>query len=150
MQVKVAIHADTTPPVYATEGAGCFDIAVPKDQGVVILEPGCWHTFDTGLSFEVPDGWMMLIGSRSGMGFKHRVRLSNCMGFIDADYRGRLYVQLINDGDAPVSVNPGDRIAQGFLVQPPRVEFVAVAADELSETVRGANGLGSSGGFVKA
>lgn len=148
LNVKLKIVGDTTPPAYGTDGAGCFDIAVPRDQTALKVEAGSFETFRTGLYFEIPEGWMMLVGSRSGMGFRHRVRLSNCLGFIDSDYRGELCVQLMNDGTKDIIVDPGDRIAQAFMVQPPRVNFLVV--DELGETERGENGLGSTGGFAKA
>lgn len=147
MKVKVLPKSqDAMLPFYGTAGAACFDLSVPNRQPSVQIPPGQWATFDTGLIFEVPEGNVMLIGSRSGMGFKNQVRLSNCIGFIDSDYRGTVGVQLFNDGKSAVTINAGDRIAQAMIVEVPRVEFEVV--DTLSETERGSGGFGSTGGFV--
>lgn len=100
-------------------------------------------TFDTGLAFEIPPGWVMLIFSRSGHGFKSQTRLANCVGVIDSDYRGQVSVRLTVDAGGGLSVAHGDRIAQAMLVPIPRVELIEV--DELSDTERGAGGFGSTG-----
>jgi dUTP pyrophosphatase len=85
----------------------------------------------------------MLIFSRSGHGFKNDVRLSNCVGVIDSDYRGEVQIKLSNDGGDHFTINNDDRIAQAMLVKLPWVELIEV--DELSETARGTNGFGSTG-----
>jgi dUTP pyrophosphatase len=88
----------------------------------------------------------MLIYSRSGQGFKDAIRLSNCTGVIDADYRGEVQVALRYDGEDELrcpKVRVGDRIAQAMLVPAPKVVFEV--AEQLSLTERGAGGLGSTG-----
>src|SRR5690606_29317518 len=100
----------------------------------------------TGLSFEIPEGHVMLIFSRSGHGFKNNIRLANCVGVIDADYRGEVMVKLTHDrrfGDFDFPVEPGDRIAQVMVIPFPRVTFEEV--EELSSTERGEGGFGSTG-----
>lgn len=102
------------------------------------------HTYSTGLAFEVPEDHVMLIFSRSGHGFKNDVRLSNCVGVIDSDYRGELKVKLTCDKIGwGLEVNAGDRVAQGMIIPVAKVSFEEVS--ELSETVRGTKGFGSSG-----
>lgn len=141
MQLKIKrLHPDAIIPRYQTDGAACFDLHV-VDVGAV--PPGYSMEFRTGLSFEIPQGWAMLIYSRSGHGFKSGIRLCNSVGVIDADYRGAVGVRLHNDSNQPFTVHVGDRIAQAMLVQVPRVELVEV--EELSETERGAGGFGSTG-----
>lgn len=102
---------------------------------------------DTGLAFEIPEGHVMLIFSRSGHGFKNNIRLGNCVGVIDADYRGPVKVKLAADdmGDwyTGLCIEYGDRIAQGMVIPFPSVEFVV--SDELSATERGKGGFGSTG-----
>jgi dUTP pyrophosphatase len=71
------------------------------------------------------------------------VRLANCVGVIDSDYRGEVQVKLSNDGGDHFTINNDDRIAQAMLVKLPWVELIEV--DELSETARGTNGFGSTG-----
>lgn len=132
-------------PAYASAGAGAFDLrACFEDNHPVYVSPGAPVSIPTGLAVEVPDGYTMLIFSRSGHGFNFDVRLANCVGVIDSDYRGEVMVKMTNDGVGPaLAVNNGDRIAQALLVATPRVELVW--ADGLSETGRGANGFGSTG-----
>lgn len=133
-------HPDAVIPKYETAGAGCFDI-VSISEGGVGLSNGAM-VFRTGLKFEVPEGWTMLVFSRSGHGFKSDVRLSNCVGVIDSDYRGELLVKLRSDAPASFAVLKGDRIAQAMLISTPKVELEEVS--ELSETKRGAKGFGST------
>ena len=86
---------------------------------------------------------MALVCSRSGMGTRHGITLSNSVGVIDSDYRGQLTVGLVNHGDVPYTIQPGDRIAQ--LMVTPVVQPTVVPADTLDETERGAGGFGSTG-----
>lgn len=138
MKLKVKrLHPDARMPVYATEGAACFDLAA-LNGGPVFHSA----TFQTGLAFEVPADHVMLVFSRSGHGFKNNVRLANCVGVIDSDYRGEMQVKLTAD-QHPLVVDPGDRIAQAMVLPVEQVQFELV--DELSETVRGQNGFGSTG-----
>lgn len=155
MQVKFQkLHPDATPPKYATDGSGCFDLtAVTVNElhiGGYYAEHGQPILCSTGLSFEIPPGHVMLIFSRSGHGFRDGVRLANCVGVIDSDYRGEVMVKLTQDltvddslMDISTFIKVGDRIAQGMIVPFPRVEFVE--AVELSSTDRGVGGFGSTG-----
>lgn len=99
--------------------------------------------FATGLSFEIPEGHVMMLYSRSGHGFKHGLRLVNGTGVIDSDYRGELMVKLHNDGVRSALIESGERIAQAMIVPVEQAEFVF--ADSLSDTERGTGGLGSTG-----
>ncbi|MBS4017509.1 MAG: dUTP diphosphatase [Dechloromonas sp.] len=150
MQVNVKrIHPDAKLPTYATDGSGCFDLYAHR------LEGGYGHlrVFDgvplvcsTGLAFEVPDGHVMLVFSRSGHGFNYSVRLANCVGVIDSDYRGEVKVKLTcdeNNERDDLLVSRGDRIAQALILPVERVEFVDVPV--LSDTGRGTGEFGSSG-----
>lgn len=95
MELKVKkLHPDATLPRYATDGAACFDIFPLRHQST---EGESTLIIDTGLAFEVPPGKVMLVFSRSGHGFKHNIRLANCVGVIDSDYRGELKVKLTAD-----------------------------------------------------
>lgn len=129
-------------PAYQSAGAACFDIHSSSDGVVAPCES---KVFDTGLVFEIPTGYALLIYSRSGHGFKDDVRLANCVGVIDSDYRGEVKVKLTNDGPHLFTVDKGDRIAQAMLVAVPKVELLEV--EELSDTVRGDGGFGSTGGY---
>lgn len=147
IQLKVKkLHPDAIIPSYATEGAGCFDLhAIIQPGDDCFVSPGMPLTFDTGLAVEVPKGWVMKIYSRSGHGFNSDIRLGNCVGIIDSDYRGPIRVKLTRDGESfnPIQFKHGDRIAQAMLEPAPQVRFVEY--DELSETERGTGGFGSTG-----
>ena len=78
--------------------------------------------------------------SRSGMGTRHGITLSNSVGVIDSDYRGELKVGLVNHGDVPYTIQPGDRIAQLMVLRP-----TLTVVEELDETERGSGGFGSTG-----
>lgn len=147
MRVKVKkLHKDARLPTYATDGSGCFDILVldtDDGYGWEVSPSVTSGGLPTGLSFEIPAGYVMLVFSRSGHGFKNSVRLSNCVGVIDSDYRGELKVSIHNDGVAAFPVTDGMRIAQALVVPIPHVEFVL--SDALSSTERGDGGFGSTG-----
>ena len=100
-------------------------------------------SFKTDLAFEVPDGWVLKLYSRSGHGFKHGVRLANTTGIIDSDYRGHVPVKLHNDSLTTFNVNVGDRIAQAMLERVEQAEFEVV--EGLGVTARGEGGLGHTG-----
>lgn len=128
-------------PTYGTTGAACFDLYAAADAEVGAC--GGTAVVPTGLAFEVPDGWALMIYSRSGHGFKNGVRLVNSVGIIDSDYRGEVLVGLRNESALRFNVRHGDRIAQAMLVQSPSVDFEV--SDELGDTARGMGGFGSTG-----
>lgn len=141
MQVKIKkLSPSAKVPTYGTPGAACFDLYATD---TVAVAPGRAVTVPTDLAFEVPEGYVLMIYSRSGMGFKHGLRLSNCTGVVDSDYRGHVPVRIHNDGKEPHVIRFGDRVAQGMIVPVPRVEFEVV--DELSDSQRGEGGFGSTG-----
>lgn len=143
------VHPDAELPKYETEGAACFDLKAV--DGGVLQEANGWagvglaQTFRTGLAFEVPPGHVLLVFSRSSQGFNADVRLANCVGVIDSDYRGEVKVRLTSDkrDGATYPVTAGDRIAQAMLLPIPSVRLVEV--EELTETARGTGGFGSTG-----
>lgn len=129
-------------PKYATRGSACFDLHSVGEGVVDDIRHPSW-IFPTGLAFEVPEGYVMLVFSRSGHGFKNNVRLSNCVGVIDSDYRGEIKVSLAADSEGRLDVKYGDRIAQAMILPVQQVSFALV--DELSDTDRGTGGFGSTG-----
>lgn len=142
------LHPEATIPRRATAGAACFDLhALIEDDihgdDALVIRPDTQSVIRTGLAFQVPEGHVMLVYSRSGHGFKNGVRLSNATGVIDSDYRGEIKVALHNDGRARFTVRHGDRIAQAMIVPVPTVDLVEV--DDLSATERGTGGFGSTG-----
>lgn len=149
MKVKIKkLNPNAIIPQYATDGAGCFDLHACIDgrENSYSIHHGDPVTIKTGLAFEIPEGYVMLVYSRSGHGFKNNVRLANCTGVIDSDYRGEVQIKLTSDdlhGKVVLGVCHGDRIAQACLVEVPKIEFEEV--DDLSDTDRGEGGFGSTG-----
>ena len=131
-------------PQYATVGSACFDLCANIPDPIHI-KVGWPKVIPTGLSFEIPDGMVMLVFGRSGAAFKNDTRLANCVGVIDSDYRGEVMVKLARDMSSTndLIIQPGDRIAQAMLVATPRATLVEVTS--LSETERGNGGFGSTG-----
>lgn len=152
MQVKIKkMFDDVQLPEYATRGSACFDISANIQASEYEADAIVFNkkvVIGTGLKFEIPHNHVMLVFSRSGHGFKEDMRLANCVGVIDSDYRGELKVKLSKD-HVPCGKNElrtvkhGERIAQGMIIPYEQVQFVL--ADELSSTERGEGGLGSTG-----
>lgn len=97
----------------------------------------------TGLAMEIPEWYWGAIYARSGLATKQGLRPSNCVGVVDASYRGEIIVALHNDSNEVQIVRHGDRIAQFMIC--PVFDTSFIGADELDNTDRGATGFGSSG-----
>lgn len=143
------LHPNAKLPTYGTDGAAAFDLyACTVDDyehtGSVIY-PGKPVTVGTGLAFDIPEGWCLMVYSRSGMGFNHGIRLANGTGLIDSDYKGEVMVKLVcdNEDDAPLRIDPCMRVAQARLEPVTRCTFTKV--DQLTTTERGTGGFGSTG-----
>ena len=135
--VRVRVTGGVVPR-YASAGAAGADLCASE---ALMLAPGERRAVATGLELELPAGSVGLVWPRSGLAVRQGV--DTLAGVIDSDYRGEVKVVLINHGREPVQVAVGDRIAQ-LLVQ--RVERVNFVADEdLTATIRGSGGFGSTG-----
>lgn len=150
MKIRIQkLHPAAKIPEYATEGAACFDLTAATVNGMDhvgdVCYPGHPVIVGTGLSFEVPDGYMLAVRPRSGLAFKHGVQAFQ--GTIDSDYRGEVKVLIecayLDDDAPPVKINPGNRVAQAAIVPTPRVVFEV--CEQLTLTERGIVGFGSSG-----
>lgn len=140
--VKIINSKNQPLPQYATEMAAGMDVRAALDAPVTLL-PGQRALIPTGLRVELPQGYEMQIRPRSGLALKHGVTVANAPGTIDADYRGEIGVILINLGNEPFCVNPGERIGQMVVAQYSRVTWQQV--DVLGDTERGAGGFGHTG-----
>ena len=137
------IGREIPAPFYATPGAAAMDLHACLDAPVA-LGPGKRAVIPTGIAIALPSAdYAALVLARSGLGIKHGVVPSNCVGLIDSDYRGEIMVGLSNLGETEYVVQPGDRIAQLMIV--PVVQAEVQMAEALDETERGAGGLGSTG-----
>lgn len=140
MKIKLN-NPDAKVPTYATNGSACFDLYCAE----VVEITSETVTINTGLIPEIPEGFAMMVYSRSGHGFKSNTRLSNAVGVIDSDYRGEIMVKLRKDSMAatPPDLSVGSRIAQAMLIPINQVSFEVT--EYLSESERGSGGFGSSG-----
>ena len=129
-------------PFYATSHAAGADLRAAIDADVVI-EAGRYALIKTGFAMALPDNYEAQIRPRSGLALKYGVSVLNTPGTIDADYRGEVGVILVNHGSEAFIVQRGDRIAQMIIAPFVQADFQQQA--ELSGTVRGAGGFGSSG-----
>ena len=107
------------------------------------LAPGEYKAISIGIAIALPSGYMGKVCPRSGLAFDHGVTVLNAEGTIDPSYRGTIKVVLINHGNEPYEVSPGDRIAQLIVEEYKRASWVE--EDELSDTERGEGGFGHTG-----
>lgn len=140
MKIKLN-HPNAKVPTYATDGSACFDLYCAE----VVEMLSDTVTINTGIIPEIPEGYAMMVYSRSGHGFKSDTRLCNAVGVIDSDYRGEIMVKLRKDSMAanPPDLSLGSRIAQAMLIPANQVNFEV--SEQLSESGRGGGGFGSSG-----
>ena len=129
-------------PKYETSGSSGMDIAAYMKENIEI-NPGEKAIVPTGFSLSIPTGFEIQIRPRSGLAAKNNVSVLNSPGTIDADYRGEVKVILINLGKKKFIVENGLRIAQMVLC--PVVQAKIEDTEELSKTIRGSGGFGSTG-----
>jgi dUTP pyrophosphatase len=139
----VRLDPELAMPGYARPGDAGADLLARID---VTLAPGERRTVPTGVALALPPGFAGFVHPRSGLAARHGLTVVNAPGTVDAGYRGEILVTLLNtDAGQPVSLRRGDRIAQLVVQRVAQVRFVEV--DALPESVRGAGGFGSTGGF---
>ena len=128
-------------PTYGTEysaGADLYNL-----DAAVEIAPHATVIIHTGIAMEIPEGYCGLIFARSGLATKRGLAPANKVGVIDADYRGEIMVALHNHSDVTATVEAGERVAQLAVV--PFLKAELVECSELSDTLRGAGGFGSTG-----
>ena len=142
MRLEYRLLSETArAPVRAHDGDAGMDLHADE---AAHLDPGERASVGTGIAVAIPDGHAGLVVPRSGLAADHGITLVNAPGLIDAGYRGELRVLMLNtDRQRSFRIKPGDRIAQLVLVKVEAPEPAEVG--ELSETVRGEGGFGSTG-----
>lgn len=143
MKIKIKkLDPNARIPAYGTAYAAGADLYACTGQPVTIAA-GQTEFLHTGIAVELPEETVGLVYARSGLACKQDLAPANKVGIIDSDYRGEIVVALHNHGKEARVVNGGDRIAQ--LVIAPYYVAQFEEAEELSNTVRGAGGFGSTG-----
>jgi dUTP pyrophosphatase len=144
LEVKIKkVLKNAVIPEYQTNGAACFDL-VAATHKTVPGATGLLDVYDTGLAFEIPEGHVGLIYPRSSVTSKTTLTLGNSVGVIDSDYRGTVSFQF-RQANPKVrrEYKVGDRVGQMMIIPIPSVQLVEVG--ELSDTLRGDGGYGSTG-----
>lgn len=142
MKVKVVNKSGMALPDYATALSAGVDVRAAVEAPVT-LGPLERAIVPTGLYLEIPAGYEVQVRPRSGLAAKKGITVLNAPGTIDADYRGQVCVILVNLSNEPFVIENGERIAQLVLARHEVMEWEET--DELSDSVRGAGGFGSTG-----
>ena len=129
-------------PEYKTEGAAGMDLCAAIEEPVT-LKPLERTLVPTGIKIELEHGYEAQIRPRSGLSIKHGISLINCVGTIDEDYRGEVCVPVVNLSNETYTIEPQERIAQMIIARVEQAKIEVVT--ELTDTVRGAGGFGSTG-----
>jgi dUTP pyrophosphatase len=136
LEIKVKkLCPEAVIPTYSTEGAAGMDVTAVNINGTER-----YIEYGTGLSFEIPKEYVLLIFPRSGVSNKD-LMLKNCVGILDSDYRGELKLRFQRFGSEEYKV--GEKCGQIMIIPYPKIKFREV--QELSETQRGDGGFGSTG-----
>lgn len=143
MEVRIKkLSENAVMPTYGSEFSAGADLYACLEEAVII-QPGETYLVKTGLAMEIPEGYAGLIYARSGLASKKGLAPANKVGVVDADYRGEIMVALHNHSNVAATVEPGERIAQMVIAPFLKAEYNLV--EELSDTVRGTGGFGSTG-----
>lgn len=129
-------------PEYKTAGAAGMDLCAAISEPIT-LKPLERALVPTGLKIELEHGYEAQVRPRSGLSIKHGITLINCVGTIDEDYRGEVCIPVVNLSNETYTIQPDERIAQMIIARVEQAEIEVVT--ELTETVRGAGGFGSTG-----
>lgn len=142
IQVKL-LREGARLPHLATAGAAACDLYALLEAPVT-LQPGERRPIPTGIAIALPNSdCVAIVCARSGLALKQGLALANGIGVIDSDYRGEIFVALINNDKEPKTIENGERIGQLMILPVISASYEAVEA--LDETERGSGGFGSTG-----
>ena len=140
------LHSEVTLPRYATDGAAGMDVRADI-QNSIWLEPGMRVLVPTGLQVIIPPGYEIQVRPRGGNALKRGLTVLNTPGTVDSDYRGEIGVIMVNHGQAPETIEPGDRVAQLVLCPVAKAIWYEINEDvgKVSATGRGDGAYSSTG-----
>ncbi len=142
MKVEIINKSKHKTPEYATPLSAGVDLRANIEESFT-LKPLERTLVKTGLFIALPEGTEAQVRPRSGLAYKKGITVLNSPGTIDADYRGEIGVLLVNLSNDDFVVEDGERIAQLVIARHEVAKWEEVK--ELSETIRGAGGFGSTG-----
>ncbi|MBI1929599.1 dUTP diphosphatase [Candidatus Poribacteria bacterium] len=141
MKVKIKRLDKALPlPRYETAGSVGFDLLCRES---VIIEPRTVELIPANVIVETPPGYMLMVTLRSSTPRKRGLLIPHGVGVIDHDYCGQddeIKIQVYNFTEHPVTIERGDRIAQGIFVRVETAEWLEVL--EMDSKTRG--GFGST------
>lgn len=138
--IRVALDNENCTPFKKHKWDAGYDLK--SNNETFTLGPGGKIKVSTGVRIEIPVRHVGLIVPRSSLGTKYRVTLANSIGVIDSEYRGEIFVYLVNDGYTDIEINKYDRFCQ-LVILPVYISQLKVV-DSLSTTSRGEGGFGST------
>lgn len=138
MIIEVVVDENGVLPNKAHSTDAGFDLFSPED---VVVRANSYAVINTGVCMFIPDGYVGMIKSKSGLNVKHNLVAE---GVIDAGYTGHIVVKIYNHGDYDYRFNKGDKLTQIVILPIPDVDLKVVNSFNVS-TDRGDNGFGSSG-----
>jgi dUTP pyrophosphatase len=142
MKIKVINKSVHALPSYETIASAGMDLRANISESIII-KPLERTIVKTGLFLELPVGYEAQVRPRSGLAAKKGITVLNAPGTVDADYRGEVGVILVNLSNEDFVIENGERVAQMVIAKHERAEWEEVT--ELSDTVRGEGGFGSTG-----
>lgn len=148
MEIKIKrIRKGARVPTRGSSMAAGYDLHACPFEGMgdgrlFTIYPHQTTMVGTGLSMAIPEGYFGAIFARSGLASKEGLRPANCVGVIDADYRGEIMVAVHNDSEKIGLISPNERIAQLVILPCQTVKFVE---GDLDKTERESGGFGSTG-----
>lgn len=142
MKIEIINNSKHPLPEYATDQAAGLDLRANINEPIT-LKPLERRLIPTGLHIALPADYEAQVRPRSGLAYKHGITVLNAPGTIDADYRGDIGVILVNLSNEDFVVEDGERVAQLVIAKYTQANWQEVV--ELSETVRGVGGFGSTG-----
>lgn len=140
MRVKFTVEEESLAPTRAHDFDAGFDLRAGCNFDLPV---GARGLVPTGVAVEIPEGYVGLVCSRSGLAAKYGLHVLNSPGIVDAGYTGQVKVNLQNDGQHGYGGFKGERIAQLVIVPIAKAELVQVK--KLGKTQRGTGGHGSTG-----
>ena len=142
MKIDIINKSPHALPSYQTNGSAGMDLRAHLEKDIV-LKPLERSIIPTGLFMALPLGYEAQVRPRSGLAAKYGLTVLNSPGTIDADYRGEIGVILANISNTDFTVKNGERVAQLVISKYARGEWVSV--QNLTDTIRGSGGFGSTG-----
>lgn len=142
MKINIINQSKHPLPEYKTHLSAGMDLTANLDEEIV-LKPLERKLIPTGLSIELPEGYEAQVRPRSGLAYKNGITVLNSPGTIDADYRGDIGVILVNLSNEEFTIKDGERIAQLVIAKHETIRWELV--ENLSDTIRGEGGFGSTG-----